>query len=299
MKLRNLSQSPLNTTYLGVLRGVFDFYGIAISDSVLFGASGHGFAINVHPELCPSGPYCWNKEPVRRLLRNLGVQMEVIGFYSSERALEERHHVEGIVRMHIDSGHPCALLNLENQLILGYDEEAFEVAQPWPGVNFPPKSLTFGTWQELGEEIHIDFYSFTPTHPKALRTAVEESLCYAAAAWRGFGPRAYEKWHVAIQSGFGATHGNWWNGTVWSECRRHLVGYFQEVAGQLAEPNLGESLSSLYGVVADSLAAVAEKDRPAEDQIKKLLVAKAAEEEAISLIEGHLNRFRSSTAPIV
>ena len=298
MKLEKLSQAPLNTTFMGVIRGVFNYYGIAASDSILFGASGHGFAINIHTELCPSGPYCWNNQPVMDLLQNLGVRMDSLGYFSAECSLEVRRHVEGLIRMHLEGGHPCSLMNLENQLIYGFDENGFLVAQPWPGMDFPPKSLAFGTWHEMGDEIHVEFYSFMPTSRINLDSAIEQSLRYAVRVWRGpelqtsgpygFGPDAYENWRNAIQAGFGTTHGNWWNGTVWSECRRYLAGYFQEVGLRLVEPRLGEDLSKNFATIADLLAKVAEKDRATEDQIEKLHIAQATEETSIARIESYL-----------
>jgi len=299
MKLDNLKQAPLNTTFMGVVRGVFDFYGIAASDSVLFGASGHGFALNIHKELCPSGPYCWNKEPVRLLLANLGVQMEYMGFYSTESSSEERHHVEGLVRLHLDSGHPCSLLNMENQLITGYDDVAFQVSQPWPCNDFPPKTLTFGTWQELGDEVHVDFYNFRSVGKRPSECAMEDSLRYAVESWRnpkaqtmpgyGFGPDAYDNWVDAIQSGFGATHGNWWNATVWGECRRQLSGYFQEISSNPTMRTLGSDLGVAYAEIADLLSGVSEKDRDSEDKVEKLKLARSVEELAVAKIEAYLN----------
>ena len=60
MDMANLDQAPHNTTLMGVLRGVVDYCGLDISDATLYGSSGHAFVINIHAELCPSGPYCWD-----------------------------------------------------------------------------------------------------------------------------------------------------------------------------------------------------------------------------------------------
>jgi hypothetical protein len=56
-----------------------------------------------------------------------------------------------------------SLLDMENQLISGYDDAHFLVEQPWPKINFPPStilSLEFETWRELKDEFHVSFFEF-------------------------------------------------------------------------------------------------------------------------------------------
>lgn len=298
MTLKNLNQSSLNTTFMGVARGVLDYYGIAMSDSTLFGASGHGFAINIHDELCPSGPYCWNREPIQAMLRNIGIEMDSLGYFGKSSTADERMHVEGLLKIHLDSGHPCALLNLEYQLITGYGETSFHAAQPWPPNDFPPKTLTFTTWPELGDGIHMEFVTFTPVRPEPPKKILEDSLKYAVNAWRdpsahtykpyGFGPDAYDNWCAAIAAGFGSTHGNWWNGTVWSECRNHLRGYFSENSEVLGADDLALILSGLYGSIGGLLAEAADRNLAPELQIEKLNHAKTLDDEAVRRIEDYL-----------
>jgi hypothetical protein len=298
MELEGLRQAPLNTTLMGVVRGVFDYYGIAISDPMLFGAGGHGFAMNVHKQLCPSGPYCWNREPVRRLLGNLGVRMDLLGAYWDSSTFEDRERIEEVVRGYLDRGQPCSLLNMENQLVTGYDATAFYTAQPWPHMDFPPRTLSFGSWKELGQEIHLEFYAFERTEPVAREVAVHEGLRYAARSFRnpeaqtgvgyGFGPDGYSNWIEAVRNGFGDTHGNWWNGTVWAECRRNASAFLKEISPILRDRELGESLSGTYCTISRLLEAVSEKERPKDDKIQKLTSAKEAEETAVSRLESYL-----------
>ena len=59
VRLMNLKQPPLNTTMTGVLKGVSDYHGLNLSEPMIYGLSGHAFLINIHVQLCPSGPYCW------------------------------------------------------------------------------------------------------------------------------------------------------------------------------------------------------------------------------------------------
>jgi len=61
--LQNLKYENLATNLIGCLKGCADYFNLNISTSWLFGASGHAFLINIHDEICPSGPYCWNHDP--------------------------------------------------------------------------------------------------------------------------------------------------------------------------------------------------------------------------------------------
>jgi len=116
-------------------------------------------------------------------------------------------------------------------------------AQPWaPNVDFSPRHLTFGSWEELGQEVHISFFTFEKVEPSAEQIAIRDSLRCAVlladptylhpeGSHYASGLAAYDNWIGAIAQGHGNSHGNWWNGTVWSECR-HMAGqYFTEIAG--------------------------------------------------------------------
>jgi hypothetical protein len=69
MKIDGLAMPSLHRTLMGVLKGALDYYGIETSIPTVFGASGHAFLINIHDELCPSGPYCWNRELADPLIK--------------------------------------------------------------------------------------------------------------------------------------------------------------------------------------------------------------------------------------
>src|SRR5271157_2147857 len=113
MELNSLKQPPFNTTLMGVIKGVLDCYGIEASNALTFGGSGHAFLINIHEELCPSGPYCWKYDGFYKLVRNLGVEMADLGFFHPGSSQGERDRVERTARESLDQGLPCSLCNLE------------------------------------------------------------------------------------------------------------------------------------------------------------------------------------------
>jgi len=180
MKLENLKQSKLNTSLMGVMRGVLDYYDIKISDGRAFGGSGHAFLINIHEVVCPSGPYCWKYDRFYRLLQNLGLQMTHLGFFHKNRKIEERKKAEDIMRQHLDNKRPCSVLNMDNQIIYGYDDKVFFLSQPWdPKCEVTPPRLTSGTWDEFGDEIHTDLFFYQKIHPADDASVIRDSLHYA------------------------------------------------------------------------------------------------------------------------
>lgn len=295
MELEGLHQAPFCCTMMGALRGALTYYGVAATDALLYGASGHAFVLNIHKELCPSGPYVWDSDKIEPLIAHLGVRREFLGFYHPGSSAEERAALEERLREHLNQGRPCMLLNMENQLILGYDSDGFVVAQPCPIGDFPPGRLTYGTWSELGEEIHICFYALHRCEPADLRTSIVDSLRYAVSLWRdpkshtsedyGMGPDAYRNWSSAVAAGHGGHHGNWWNAMVWSECRARAAEYFTEIASELPSPEDAAALRQGYAKIAQLLSQCADKDLNEATKLELLTEAAAEEKACIARIE--------------
>jgi hypothetical protein len=291
-----LHQPPHNTTLMGVVEGAARYFGLTDSSPWLYGASGHAFLINVHVELCPSGPYVWQRQGFDRLLPNLGLEMVDRGFFSTESPPEARTAVEQAVREALDEGRPASICNLEHQLITGYDTTGFLLTQPWgPQVPVTPACLSFGSWAELGEEIHLNVFTFERKPPADARAAVLDSFAYAVDLYRhptnysfpryGTGPMAYSHWQAALAE-HGGHHGARWNATVWSECRRMAARYLQEVAERI--PDLADEvhdLAATYALIAAKLHQLTTKDRPIEEQAAALDRAAGLEAEAIAELE--------------
>ena len=295
MILENLQVPRFNTTLMGVVKGVLDNWRVEASDPMVFGLTGHAFLINIHDEICPSGPYCWNYRGFIDLLKNIGISMHELGFYSALSSAGDRAAVEAKIKDALDQGIPCSLLNLENQLITGYDSTGFFTTQPWaPQVNFPPARLTFGNWQELGKEFHISFYTFSQVEQAGKVEAIHESLDYAVDLFThpekfslnryGIGLGAYDNW-ITAASVHGFDHGNWWNGSVWSECRLMASRYFEEIAGQypVVKP-LAMELSQRYRHISELLNRIRNKELHGEDRLTFLKECRSCEMEAVELI---------------
>ncbi|MCC7490792.1 MAG: hypothetical protein IT204_00505 [Fimbriimonadaceae bacterium] len=293
---RTLHQPPHNCTILGAVQGAAGYLGRDPGVAALFGGSGQAFVCNIHRELCPSGPYCYDRAPIERLLRNLGlVTTPLGGCFGRDADLDQRAALEAAIRAALDGGAACYLINMEGQLILGHDDTGLLTAQPWPGVDFPPRHLTWGTWAELGDEVHCGFYRLDAGPVATPEVVVGAALQYAVALWDdplaytsadyGVGPLAWRNWLAAVAAGLGNSHGHWWNAQVWSECRRHAAAWLRDVAAThppVAAP--AQRAADACEAVAAALAAAGDKALPAERQTALLSTAAAQDETAVAAL---------------
>ncbi|MBN1440512.1 MAG: helix-turn-helix transcriptional regulator [Anaerolineales bacterium] len=282
MELKNLKQNDLCTTLMGCMKGASDFYDLDWTNAQLFGYSTHAFMINIHKDLCPSSPYAWKKDSLWLAMRNMGIRKAGTVSLKKGSPAAERAEAEMKLRAHLDAGKLCVLDFLEHQLISGYDTQGFIFLQPWQGgstVELP--SLTFGSWKEAFER--EDWIMFTLLEKDDLR-ADEPALLRSALAvairmrtspeefqipYYQSGDGAWEWWLAGIERGLGASHGHWWSGMVWKECRNLASGFFDGLAGSMkpGKPaDLCRELSGLYRECGSQLDIAKDKDAPAEKQ---------------------------------
>jgi len=97
-------------------------------------------------------------------------------------------------------------------------------------------------------------------------------------------PDAYTYW-IAAASEFGATHGNWWNATVWSECRQMASQYFADIAQRY--PNVSDAaakLTAVYADIAAALSRLSDKEMETAEKIDLLNETKDKEAEATRMV---------------
>lgn len=302
MILNTLHQAPDHSTLMGTIKGVADFYSLNLSRDMLYGLTGQAFMINIHEQLCPSAPYCFDLTVFITLLKNIGIEMTDCGFYTGSSSPEEREQIEKTIKEHLDNNNPCALLNLEYQLINGYDDTGLITAQPW-STSFPPGHLTYNTWEEIGDEVHMNFFTFKNAMQKsmndmiiaALHSAIEmntDPTKYTSVPYYT-GIKAYDVFIKAIEDGHGSGHGNRWNATVWGECRLMASEFFNQLSD--IYPNLSNdflSLSHDYNLIGESLLKISESNLPIMPRIDVLKEIKAIESIAIEKIETILTKIK-------
>ncbi len=302
-KLENVRQPAFNTCLVGVVKGALDYYGSDVSAAAAFGGSGHAFLINIHEQLCPSGPYCWKYEEFYPLVRNLGLEMIELGFYHNGSTPEDRAVLERRVREHLDRGEPCAMGNMDNQLIYGYDDNRLLATQPWAScVKTTPEGLTFGTWAEFGDEVHAIFWALRKVPVADETKVIRDSLHYAVDLFQNpekhsleyyaVGLVAYDNWVKAIEAGHGASHGSWWNAMVWSECRAMAGAWFEEIAKRHDSVSLqARKLAAAYKEIAARLEKAGNKEMDAGQKVQIIREVKALEQEAIGNVGKLLTAF--------
>jgi hypothetical protein len=295
MEIQNLKMPPFNTSLIGILKGVLDYYGIKASDAMAFGGSGHAFLINISEKaICPSGPYCWKYDGFFRLIRNMGIEIQDLGFFDRTTGTDKRKELEQKVKRSMDNGLPCSVLNMDNQLIRGYNASEFMLIQPWcADCEATPPTLTFNTWAEFGEEVHVNFFLFKKIPEKDFATIVKDSIEYAVDLFKNpdeyrfnkyaMGLDAYDNWIKGVEQGHGGSHGNWWNGVVWSECRHFAAEYLteivQNIGGGISGP--AKDLSLIYQDISDQLKTVSNKELDDQEKIRVLSGLKIMEKNAL------------------
>jgi DNA-binding transcriptional MerR regulator len=295
MKTEKIKVPPFHNTLMGMIKAVSDYYGRDYSDAVLYGGSGQAFLINIHKELCPSGPYVWNYNPFFELLKNIGIDMTDHGMYTGENTKEEINKAEEMIKKLMDEGVPCGLANLENQIILGYDETGFDLSQPWGG-DFPVGRVTYDTWDEFKEDKFACFYSFRAADSADKKRIFTDSLKYAvdfndnhtkhSAEGYTAGIAAYDVLIEAVENGHGTGHGNWWNCMVYSECRQMASDYFIEMKDiKEGTGDLCAAISKDYRLAAEALYKAADKSIPIKPKIELIKEIKKTEEQALEKIK--------------
>ena len=295
VRLHGLKQPPYNTTMMGVVMGALDYYGISRTPGEAFVLSGHAFVMNVHEELCPSGPYLWRYDRFFELLTNLGLAMQNAGTLTAMADPARRAALEERLRRAIDAGAVCSLLNMEHQLLLGYDGDGFMLAQPWgPDCSMTPARLSFGTWREFRDGPPVTFFRLTTCSPRP-ESAVSDAMDFALDLWRhparyteapyAAGAGAYDTWLDAIDGGHGDGVGNWWNALVWAECRARAADYLQDLSDDDAPEPFGDGatrwFAARYRVVSDLLNRAADKSASVDDRRRLISEAHGVEASCI------------------
>lgn len=280
---------------MSMMDGVFNFNGYRYSPGWLFGASGTGFIINIHYNLCPSGPYVWDRKPIFDLIKNMGIEVTDFGFYSEDTPPNIRTELFSNITDKLDKKVICGFLNDEFQIIHGYKNNKLFVKKPWPENPYGIETLTFPSWDEISLDIHVNFFCFDKVEPKRSNDMIYESLQFAVNYEKsgktvdGYtsGLQAYDTWIEAINAGNGNdSHENWWNGLIYHEGRRYLAEYFDKISD--IRPELvrwTDDLSRLYTKIAGDLKVVANKSTEDSRRIKLLSEIKNKEELAIDFIE--------------
>jgi len=310
-KLENLKWKPMWVTHIGCIKGCLDYLDMDVSDAWLFGATGHSFLINVHEQVCPSGPTAWHTEMLFKLGKNVGYEIDGVFSHKGKPDFEEsRKKAWEHVKKSIDDGIPCYGWELaipEFYVVTGYDEEGYHFSGPMPEPAKIPKP-----WQELaaGDIGVIEMYSVKPTKPADDATTVKQAFEFALEharspkkwIYEGYkaGLEGFDLWIKALETDTADGFGMAYNAAVWLECRAYAVGFLKEAKERLdskLDPLFDEAISH-YDVVARQLNQVKElfpfmtrKPEHIQDEarrnkaIEALKTAREAEEKGLESLQ--------------
>lgn len=261
-----ISQPPLNTSFLGVVAAAMDYFGISLPHPELYVYSGHAFVINIHEEVCPSGPYCWDQTEILRLLKNIGLEMTPL---DSKYPMGTARHREDLIEQAkdlMDGGCLISVLWLDHQIVKSYDGETFQLAEPWGSMEATRASLSSDSWKGL-DGPPVCLYSLQKCERRDSQDCLRQGLDFAIDLnehssrfeWDGYriGSGAFENWIHALDVDNFETHGHWWNATVWAENREMASDFFANAAN--GDSNVAK-LAERFREVATQLAAAVNVD---------------------------------------
>lgn len=273
-KLENCTWQPAWVSHLGCLKGCLEYLGLDVSTDWLYGGTGHAFVINMHEEVCPSGPTAWGTMMLYDLGANLGYEGTcAFGGKHEGNLPEAQKRAWEMVKNAIDQDLPCYGWELEIPefyVICGYEDGpdgGYYYAGPGCDDGNGPKP-----WRELGDTGIgiVEVYAVKPGEAADDATIVREALGAALKHasnpkdWIFEGYRAglegYDNWIRALEEGKASDMGMRYNTGVWLECRQHAVGFLSDAKSRLAG-RTGAPLDVAlvhYRAVVDALGKVAE-----------------------------------------
>lgn len=249
-------------TYMGCLRGCLRYLHSDVTPAWLYGVSGHAFGLNIHKQLCPSGPHVWSGwGSLQGHEGLLGLKIERVGaWYKGYDDAYEAHKKLAWerARQAIDAGTPVLGYDLnwaEFYVVSGYDDTGYHY---W-NTNFGElKQAGPVAWDKYGDGgvVHmIALQVVTARKPKgtarrAVKAALQWTVDFGARgdaddplrhADYASGLAAYDQWIAALddpKAYEGDAIGAMYNAQVWRECRHQAVAFLQEAQDRLGDPAL-------------------------------------------------------------
>lgn len=313
VRLEGLEWTPSWVSHLGCHLGCIDYLGLDISRAWAFGGTGHAFAINIHEELCPSGPTAWRTEQVDHLAGNVGYLVEGVDGHRSHRDFDAKQKIAwALVTGCIDTDVPCygwELAMPEWYVITGYDDDGYYYSGPGSDEAQMPLPSEELARTEIG---WLSVKCVLPCTPSPDADVVREALQFALDHAGGkhtlpnyvSGPAAFELWTEALERGTASRFGAGYNGECWRECREMAAQFLREARPRVGrEEGLFDAAIDHYDAVAAALAQVVERvpfrcadevpdDETAQDADAAAMLreAKVAEERGLAALRELVKR---------
>jgi hypothetical protein len=271
--IEGLRWQPRLITQLGCIKSCLEYLGREISYPWLYGGTGYAFVMNIHENLEPSGPDCWDTRPIFDLAANIGYKVTGISVEKAEAGdsfPSMQRQAWDFVRACLDRGLPCYGWELEPNIpgyntIYGYDdsEGGGYHYSGWGGDGLRD-------WSILGEiDVQtLQVYCVELAKPMpdekvvkdALATVIQHSATptgWFTHAGYASGPAGFDLWAQALETGGAIRDGHSYNAAAWLECREMAVQFLKEALQRLpgrCDAAFGEAAAD-YTVVCERLQA--------------------------------------------
>jgi hypothetical protein len=261
-------------SWVGAARGCLNALGVACDNVDVAGQSGYAFRIQIHDQLCPSGPTMlpWDSLPigVRRLGRSTLVYTGSechAGEWKNERT--RRHCAEAfeLVRREIDAGRPCVIWGAyipEAAVCIGYEGDHYLVdsCRRHTGQQQPP--IRFDELDAPGGLYVLAF----PTETRMPQESADREAIWDAVnamSWQMYegddwsaGAAAYDRWaRSLVERKDVIPFGNAYNAQCWAEARQCAERYVERVAARTLHVPLLREAQRAFKRSADALEGVA------------------------------------------
>jgi hypothetical protein len=233
-------------SWVGAARGCLNALGVECDKADVAGQSGYAFRIQVHAQLCPSGPTMFPWDSLLMGVRRLGRSTLVFtgsechsGKWKNERTRAHCAAAFNLARREIDAGRPCVIWGAyipECAVCNGYEGESYLVDSFKKCHNEPQPPMRFDELDAPGGLYVLAFPTATRMpQESADRDAIWDAI--NAMSWKmieedwSSGAAAYDRWAASLRERPDVIpFGNAYNAQCWAEARRLAERYVDRVA---------------------------------------------------------------------
>lgn len=267
------------TSLIGAAGSVLRSRGVKCDLTDVAGLSGYAFIVNVHPELCPSGPTAFDWNLLVDGLSALGLEVELATAAHDTETDDAELLAELFekVRAEIDAGRACVVWGAndcpEFAVVYGYQDDCYRVRSCRGLAAGVDSSRLLGPDEDPEEPVRFDqlkapgcvaaflFGSPTAVDPaKADRGALARAAQLLGDRHAGLlpgyahGAKAFKAWAESLAAGRVQKFGNAYNAACWAELQMFAAGFCRRLAKR--HPKAAGPLDAAARSLAQSYAAI-------------------------------------------
>ena len=258
-------------SFMGCTKACSDFLGLGHSAAWIYGVSGYAWLINIHGELCPSGPTAFDNSFLSSNSRALGLEFKSVCFARDDSTLADNQMLAWkSMSAALTEGKPAFGWELdlpEYYLLAGTDDKGYLFFDFDGSVKHCPlEKIATSETDIMGEFHSLSRRDEIPPALEQVRSALAWLRKYeadpSANALPGYtmGTAAYDAWIKALQGGVYDPLGAAYNAQVWSESRHYAAAFVKEIKTRLGDGYDYAKLdkaSGYFDILAKSLSEVA------------------------------------------